>query len=430
MTNNETLKRYREIVDKIYEMISLTASISVSFNLQEILANVLKLSEEIMEADASSFMLLDEERQELYFEVARGEVADELKNKFRLKVGQGISGWVAENGEPLLIEDAYKDPRFHRKFDDETGFRTKCIMCVPLKAKNKVIGTGQVINKRGDRIFDKEDLQMFTAFCNLVAVAIENARLHKVEIEKDRVIRELEFGKEIQQSFLPKSFPESNLFNIYAYNKTALEVGGDLYDVFNLANGEICFVIGDVSGKGVSAALFMARFISDLRHMASHYSSPDKLLNALNEILCPRSHRGMFITSVIGFINPLNGDISIANAGHCAVMLLDKIKKEVIEICEASGPPLGIVEYANYESRNITIQERSLLLMYSDGISEASNYKEELFGVKRLKDVLIKNIDKNGEELINNILKSIDDFCKGTKQKDDITLLIVEKKNG
>ncbi len=182
MTLDDYEQQFRLVVkekDRLYKVLEVNAIISSSLNLQVVLDTLMGKAKEVMESEASSLMLVDEEAQELYFYTVKGEKSDAIKT-IRLKMGEGISGWVASKGEPVLVEDAAQDPRFSRKADQKSQFHTKSMMCVPLRAKKRILGTVQVLNKLDGTFFNMADLKIFEVLADQAAIAIENARLHEM----------------------------------------------------------------------------------------------------------------------------------------------------------------------------------------------------------------------------------------------------------
>ena len=176
---NEQTQLILEEIDRLYEVLEVNALLSSSLNLGLVLNTLMSKAREVMLAEASSLMLLDEDTQELYFHTLTGEKSEGLK-EIRLKLGEGIAGWVAKEGEPLLVEDCSKDPRFSKKADETSHFQTRSMMCVPLKFRKRVLGTVQVLNKLDGTFFKQKDLKFFSVLANQAAIAIENARLHEM----------------------------------------------------------------------------------------------------------------------------------------------------------------------------------------------------------------------------------------------------------
>ncbi len=176
MHKADTIARLEQKVKRLSTLIEVNGLISSSLNLEQILENVMMISKKIMNADASSLMLIDEKTNELVYEVALGTVGEKLKQEFRLKLGQGIAGTVAQEGSPLLLEDAYTHPKFYHGHDEATGYRTKSMITVPLKVGERITGVAQVINRLDGNSFDRDDLELFIALCSLAAIAIETQR--------------------------------------------------------------------------------------------------------------------------------------------------------------------------------------------------------------------------------------------------------------
>ncbi len=308
--------KMRERLENLKECFRVSGLINSSLQLDEVLENIMTTSRSILKADACSLMLVDEKSDELVFEVAQGPVADKLKGGMRIRRGQGIAGNVHDRGEPLLIENAYADARFNREFDRMTGYRTQTILCVPLKIKERVIGVSQVINKLDGSNFNEEDKETLGLLCAHAAIAVENARLHHEILRSQQIEQDLVFATSIQLSFLPQEMPKLQGLRFSAHYQPAREIGGDFYDFIPLDDDRIGILIGDVSGKGVAAALFMARFTTDFRVLAIREQDPERLMRRANEIVCAQSCRGMFVTLLYMVLKKNCGDAVYVNAGH------------------------------------------------------------------------------------------------------------------
>jgi diguanylate cyclase (GGDEF)-like protein len=175
----EKIHRLEQEIDKLYLVLEANRTLSSSLDLQLVLERLMSKARDVTDAEASSLMLVDEDVQELYFFTVQGEKSDAVK-KIRLKIGEGIAGWVAEKGEPVLVEDAANDPRFYRKADQSSGFHTRSMMCVPLIFRKRILGTIQVLNKTDNRNFDRDDLHILQVMADQASIAIENARLHEL----------------------------------------------------------------------------------------------------------------------------------------------------------------------------------------------------------------------------------------------------------
>lgn len=426
MANDSTaeLKRCRERVQNLRDCFRISALINSTLRLEEVLENIMTTSRAILKADACSLMLVDEGSEELVFAVAQGPVAGKLKGGFRLKKGEGIAGHVFETGESLLIEDAYKDPRFHREFDRKTGYRTRSILCVPLKIKERLIGVSQVINRLDENPFDAEDGETLTLLCDHAAIAIENARMHRDLLRKQQIESDLAFATNIQLSFLPQNVPAIRGFSFRAHYKSALEVGGDFYDFIPLGEDRLGVLIGDVSGKGVASALYMAKLTSDFRLLAIREKEPGTLVDQVNRLMCEQSRRGMFVTLLYMVLDTAGKTLSCVNAGHIPPVLWNEGSETFRVLKEKGGPPLGIVEDHTYGSTKIRLNRGDCLLLSTDGLIEAKGRHGERFGWSRL-EAAVRKGGGNAEGVYRSVDASVREFTRDIAPADDTTIVLI-----
>ncbi len=421
MENRDEIARLNRKIARLSTLIEVNGLISSSLDLDTILENVMSISKKVMNADASSLMRVDEKTNELIYQVAQSAVGEKLKHEFRLKMGQGIAGMVAETGEPLLLEDAYTHPKFHRAHDDATGYRTKSMITVPLKIGGRVTGVAQVINRLDGKPFDRDDLELFIALAGMVAIALENARMHQQILEKQRLVKDMEFARTVQESFLPQKGPEVRNYGFSSHYTPALEVGGDFYDFIPLDRDRTGIVIGDVSGKGVPAALFMAKLGSDMRTLAFTETSPAAALMKLNDLLAGRSRRGMFATLLYVELDAASGRLTLCNAGHLPP-IVRKADGSLVRLAAASGAPLGMLPGMKFSQETAVIGPGDTVVLYTDGIVEAMNAREELYGYERF-EALLRKGSGDPEALKGAILSDVDRFTGLSPQHDDMTLV-------
>lgn len=421
-----SLKASTQKISMLSNLIEASKNINSVLDLSQLLTIIIEFSQKLMNADAGSLMLVDEKNQELVFEVALGDVGEDLKKEIRLPMGQGIAGWVAKTGEPLNLADVYEDSRFCRDYDNKTGYRTKSMLCVPLKMNGKVIGVGQVINKLDGGTFSQEDLEMFSIFCSLTAVAIEKARMHEAILESEKLARELEYAKTIQQSFLTHNFPSDPHLQFGAQNISAKQVGGDLYEAFSLPENRVGVVIGDVSGKGISAALYMARFISDFRFLAELEPTVENVLSRTNNILCKRSLQGMFITLCYLCLDLTAKKVHIGNGGHLPPVLYDPVSKQAKPLKNISGPPLGMISNLNYHVQTYDLVPGQTFVLYTDGIIEARNAHKEEFSLNRLIQEVETHPTLEAKEFVDHLIQEVQHHSAGVSQHDDLTVVCIK----
>lgn len=417
----DEIHRLEQKIKRLSTLIEVNGIISSSLNLEDILKNVMAISKQVMNADASSLMLIDEKTNDLVYEVALGAVGEKLKQEFRLTMGQGIAGSVAAEGKPMLLEDAYTHPSFFRGHDEATGYRTKSMITVPLKVGERITGVAQVINRLDDKPFDADDLELFIALSSLAAIAIDNAQLHQRLMDKQRLEKDMEFARTVQESFLPQSPPETANYSFSSHYTPAREVGGDFYDFIRLDVDRVGIVIGDVSGKGVPAALFMARLGSDLRTLVFTERPPAAALGKLNDLLAERSRRGMFATLLYLELDLKSGLLAMSNAGHLP-MIIKHADASVVQIDALSGSPLGILPGMIFGSETTTLNRGDTAILYTDGIIEAMNSREEQYGFERFFSV-VRRSSGVPDVLKAAIVDDVNRFTGLQPQHDDMTLV-------
>lgn len=413
------LKNLEKKVESLKPFLEISPIIASTLDFNELMTLVMDKAKLLMDADACSILLLNKETNKLEFEVALGleSSANEiLKKKISLEMDQGIAGWVATHMKPLIIKDAKTDPRFCKDIDKKTGFVTNNLLAVPLIGRSGLIGVAEIVNFK-NRGFD---IEIMLNLSKQFAIAIENALFHKESLEQERLKQEFEIAATIQRSFLPE-FPtlcKGNL-TVSAINISAKYVGGDIYDFIQPSAEKLGVFIGDVSGKGVSAALYMAKIISDLRYIAHAVDSPDTVMNSLNTHLCKaNAPRGMFLTAIYMLADTIKGNVSVSVAGHPPFLWLKRDEVRVMDI--PSGPPLGIMPM-EYPFTRIELEEGDRLLLLTDGAFDAKNKKGERLGFEDVVDFVKRY--RAEDNIIQKLVDYIGDFSKGMDRADDLTIV-------
>ena len=411
-------------IANLRKVLALTSVLNSTLRLNELLALIMKTSSEVMRSEVASLLLIDETSQELVFRVALGGKGAELEEKFRVKMGEGIAGSVAASGKAEIVNDPHKDPRFAKRFDNSTGFVTRAILCVPMKAKGKVIGVLQAINPLERRGFDSDDLELFATFADQAAIAIENAQLHSEIVKQEKAKQALKIAHEIQQNFLPDLTNRQYGIDLCALTLPAFDVGGDLYDVIVLDQNRVGIILGDVSGKGVPAALYMVRAMSEYRFIAPQAKDPAELLTTLNQHLSANSPFGMFLTMICLLIDKPTNTVQYSSAGHLPI-LLRKAADGTAEILKgAQSPPLGLMPETAFFLNTIHLDTGDALFLYTDGVVEARDKRGKEYTIERLAACVKKEADSAGaysEKIFNEVRQ----FTTGAEQHDDITALTV-----
>ncbi len=396
--------------------------LSTELSLANLLDKIMATATDTMNSDACNLMLLDRKTDELVSLVAMGKVGKKLKELLRIAVGEGIAGWVAETGQATLINNVYDHPKFCSDYDKKSGYKTRNMICSPLISKGETIGIAQIINKKNSRKFTDDDLDLFKLICSHAAVAIENARLHENLLEKERIEKDLEFARSVQKSFLPYKPPDIKGYSFSFKYMPAHMVGGDFFDFIVASNKKISLVIGDVSGKGVSAAMFMARVMSDLRYLTLLEAEPSIILEKLNNSFFERRKRGVFVTLLFMSLDLDSRSITISNAGHPSPILARKKNGTVTQLDIGSNPPLGIIPEMTYTQDSQKLHKGDTVILYTDGLYECMNNAGEQFGFERIEEVMISHFNDAGS-VVESLHDEAKKFRKGAPVHDDLAIL-------
>jgi serine phosphatase RsbU (regulator of sigma subunit) len=407
-------------------LLDVSKAISSESRLDDLLQVIMDKATEVIDADRSSLFLFDESRDELSSKIAQklGKIKE-----IRFPVGVGIAGEVAKSRKVINIKDAYADPRFNPDFDKKTGYHTTSILCLPMISINgNLVGVIQVLNKKGGGAFDKRDESLLEAFAAHAAVALERARLTEAYVEKQRIDEALKLARDIQMSILPKRFPpfpERDEFEIFAAIEPAKEVGGDFYDFFFVDRDNLCFCIGDVSGKGIPAALFMAVTKTLIKAKTSKGMYPDEILSCVNKELCVDNDASMFVTIFCGILNTRTGEILYCNGGHNPPYIFTKSRGVEI-LGSKTGMALGVYEEAKHTTRTVTLAPGDSIFLYTDGVTEAMDINGNFYTDERLKKFLENQKIIDIEERLRTTLNDLKIFASGAPQADDITLMEIK----
>ena len=257
-------------------------------------------------------------------------------------------------------------------------------------------------------------------------MAIENAQMVEEVIEKERMEEELSIARDLQVSMLPANCPTVAGFDIAAYSVSAREVGGDFYDFIEMGEDKAGFVIGDVTGKSVSGALVMSASRSVFRMLSEEGLSVDQSMMRANRRLKKDVKSGMFVALLYAVLNSQDRTLTMCSAGQTQpVMMSAKTAEATLVETEGDTFPLGILEDANYEETRLQLQPGDKVVFYTDGIVEAMNEQEEIYGFERLQEVIKSSRVDTAEALMNEVIASVDTFAGGAPQHDDITVIVV-----
>ena len=296
-----------------------------------------------------------------------------------------------------------------------------------LSVKGKDVGVIYIISNTNDEEDNLEEAnsETISALAMQVAIALNNSIMYSELAIKERIAKELSIAANIQKNLLPKELKISFALDLAEYFKPAKEIGGDYYDYNFIDDTSLFLTIGDVSGKGIPAALLMTSIRATLKSLCHTYNSVDDMLIKLNYFMCKDMSEEMFVTIFHSHFNNQTKTLTYSNAGHNP-LLVYKAKEIRVEEENVKGTAIGFLEGYKYKLGKIVLNEGDVLLYYTDGITEAENANKELFGIERLKRVLLENSYKSAQSIKEEILKEVDNFREGYEQVDDITLLVVK----
>ncbi|MBN1963679.1 MAG: SpoIIE family protein phosphatase, partial [Anaerolineae bacterium] len=404
----------REHLATLYE---ITRTLNSSLDLDEVLENIMDRVIEVTRAERGFLMLHDEPKGGLVFKVARGMDRSDLESP-AFQVSTTILRQVEQTRKPLLTDNAQFDERFKRG-ESIMVLGLRSILCVPIMAKDRLIGLVYVDNRLQAGLFKEEHLALLTAFASQAGSAIENARLYQVAVEKGRMEKELQMAHDIQRGLLPTTLPTIPGYEIVADWKSAREVAGDFYDCFGLDEGALGLVVADVSDKGAPAAIFMAVARSLIRGNALSASTPEETLRQTNRIILNDTQSGMFVTVYYAILRQ-GGRVIGLNAGHNRPLLY-RTRAKTHEFLPRGGRPLGWFDDLPLTRVEYQLEPGDVLVFYTDGLTEAENLKAEPFGEDRLLDVVRSCADLPAVDILKKITEATASFMGAAPPFDDTT---------
>lgn len=445
----ETANLEKEDIDRLRQRFTFLCHISNTIGVELSLETILKeamgsLAKFFAELERGVIFLKDPETGKLTPAISVNFTSGEDEEEV-VEVSSSILSEAIKKKISLISSNAMLDNRF-----DGASIifqKIKFVMCSPLFAQDELLGAIYLDSQVGAvgqaSQVSQDDLALLAGVASQIAIAIKNARLHQSLLATEKLKQELTIARDLQQRFLPREFPQVESLQFAAKTEPARHVGGDLYDIIALGDNKIGILIGDVSGKGVGAALYMASLISKFRFLARSEDSPCKIFNRLNKELVGLGTRGMFVTLSYMIIDSTTGKVSYVNGGHHSPILL-KGKTCSYPFQDIGGPPLGIMEHIEYSPSHHTFASGDTIIFYTDGILEAKNSSKEEYGIKRLQSVLSGStiimspqatkpamIYSDGftpEIIIDYVFQHVKFFCGTELHHDDLTMITTKFK--
>lgn len=409
------------------DLLTLISKVGVallsSTGLDETLSQVAMLVFEAVPADRCVIMLRDESVEGgMKISVARVRGRDEQPEEVR--ISRTVMDEVMKNGKSVLTSDAQHDPRYASQTMSLLGIRS--VLAVPLSVnEHEIFGLIYADSPTYETTYTEEHLNILTTLASVASIRVENARLLEERFERERMEHELELATEIQQRFQPSAMPLIDGYEFQGISFSCYEIGGDYYDFIPRHDGKIFIALGDVSGKGTAAALLMSSLHAAIHAQAAAKSTLAETVDSVNQYLAENTPSNRFVTLFLAELDPVTGSLQFINAGHNPPLIANADGK--VTQLASGGFPLGIIPMAQYEVGQTELQSGDVLVVYSDGVSEANNLKGDEYGIERLEEVVKRNLQASASGLRDKVESSLSTFTQTAPANDDITLVIVKR---
>jgi sigma-B regulation protein RsbU (phosphoserine phosphatase) len=409
--------------DRLATLYRISQTFNSSLDLEEVLNRVMDEVIQITQGERG-FLMLCESGGKMSFKAARGLDQQTITSP-EFQVSRGVVERVANEGRSILTSDAQTDEWLSTR-ESVRALNLRAVLAVPIQLKNECKGVIYVDNRIQTGIFRPADIELLEGIASSAAIAIENARLYQVAVEKGRLEREIQLARDVQSNLIPRTTPQISGWDFAALWHPARQVSGDFFDFIPLQQGMFGIVIADVTDKGMPAALFMAHARSVIRASVIGLFPPAEGIALANHLICTDPTEGMFVSLFYAQLDPEKSELIYVNGGHNPPLYYRSASNDLIEL-PRTGYPLGIEDESDYGQGLIQLQKGDVLLMYTDGATEAMNEAYDLFGKDRLCKVLLEHKSAGTEEIQSSINNAISKFIGSTEPSDDVTLVVVKK---
>jgi phosphoserine phosphatase RsbU/P len=412
-------------IQQLSLLFEATRLLNSTLDLAELLDLILRIAKTEVKAERGTVFLLDRPNKVLWSIVAQGLESAEIRVPF----DRGVAGHVVTTGEHINVADAYSLDYFDRSFDQKFNFRTKSLLCLPIRHRsNEIVGVIQLLNS-SNGIFSAEDQEFLEKLSGHMAMALENARLHREALEKQRMERDLAVARNIQQSLLPHEPPVIAGYDIWVTNEPCFECGGDYYDFLSLGPSTLLAVVADVEGKGVASALVMSNLQATLRALSMHLHSLEVLMLSLNEMMFNDTKSEKYLSCFLALVDTKRNGLHYINAGHCPPILV-RGSDGTFQKLERGGTVVGLFPDVEYERGSAQMFPGDILVLSTDGITEACNINEEEFEAEGMAASVARHRHKSAKEIVASVLAEVNEFARGGPHVDDKVLMIIKVTEG
>lgn len=400
----------------------ISQTINSSLDLDVVMETLMDEVISATKAERGFLMLLNEEG-ELEFRTARGMDQRTIEAS-DFKISRSIVERVAAESSPLLTSNAQLDQRFGAR-ESVKLYGLRSVLCVPIIQKNQALGVIYVDNRFQNGIFSQNDLEFLSSIASSAGIAIDNARLYRIAVEKGRMERELQMARDVQRHLIPPNTPQLPGWEFAACWKPAHEVSGDFYDFIPMADDRLGVVVADVSDKGMPAAMFMALSRSVIRSVVGQDDDLSREIGKVNQLVWRDSSEGAFITLFFAQFIASDNVIKYVNAGHNPPMVFHARDKK-FEYLSRTGMAAGVEGDTVYQQGVVNLDNDDFVLMYTDGVTDAQIGKSN-FGAERLMKAALDNSALSAKQLVTQLEKDLCQFSGSGDPVDDITMLVAKK---
>jgi sigma-B regulation protein RsbU (phosphoserine phosphatase) len=413
-------RRLKRAVDELSVLNDLARAIGASLGSRDIMDKIIRRSLRAVGAEQGVISLVSKRPDDVIKTVARAMVTSSERQP--LHIDQALLGWMYTNQRPLVINDVREDKRFSGlQFEGDIS----SILCVPMMVKSEVKGVLAVYNKKGGGGFTGEDERLLSIVAGQSAQVVENARLREEQQALSSLKEEVKLLSQIQIELLPKASPSVPGYDIAGKNVSARVVGGDYYDFISLDENRICVCVGDVSGKGLPASLLMANLQATLRGQAHRNVVPSTCLRRCNNMLFRSTNPEHFVTLFCGLLDSAKHHFTFCNAGHNYPLLFSGGGEPIL--LKTGGVVLGVIEDREFEQETVSLSPGDVLVIYSDGVTEAMDGAEIEFGEERLNELIESHLDDSAPALISRVFEAVNEHAGDYPQSDDMTMVVVKR---
>jgi phosphoserine phosphatase RsbU/P len=416
----EENNRLKRAVEELTILNDLARAIGAKNNSDDIMQIIIRRSLKAVDAEQGVITLVDNKTDDSMKTLVRTMVSSSENQPFRLN--QNLLGWMHINKKPLVVNDPATDTRFRGVRWDEA---LNSLLCVPLIVKSQLIGILTVYNKKHGAKFSDEDQRLLAILASQSAQIVENARLYEEEQAYMKMRQEVQVAAKIQLNLLPEAAPQIEGYDIAGKSEPAQIVGGDYYDFIPYDDRHLAFCLADVAGKGLSASLLMANLQATLRGQSFLTTSAKECVEKSNKLLVHNTSAERFVTCFYAVLDAENHEVCFSNAGHDPPILI-KTGNEPARL-ETGNLVLGMLDTFPYDEKKITLQSNDLIVVYSDGVTEAKNDRDEEFGEQRLIALVEQCRQESASVIIDTIFNAVKKHMDKQPAMDDITLVVVKR---